>query len=124
MRVGLIYVRQSRHRDYKRTVSPQVQEQGCRSLPEIAACDKVEVFVDLDKSGKSAAGRKEFQAFLKRLEEDPPHVVAVYDQSPTVCNTREAVEVRALMGEGAPPVGVSIVPRSLGRPLGGQFRYT
>ncbi len=124
MRVGLIYVRQSRHRDYKRTVSPQVQEQGCRNLAEIAACDEVEVFVDLDKSGKSAAGRKEFQAFLKRLEEDPPHVVAVYDQSRTFRNTREALEFRALMVERLPQVAVSIVHGSFERTAVGKFSYT
>jgi len=33
LKVALIYVRQSRHKDYERTVSPEVQEANCRGLP-------------------------------------------------------------------------------------------
>ena len=51
-KIGLIYVRQSRHRDYERTTSPDVQEAACRDLTAVQTCDQVEVFIDLDKSGK------------------------------------------------------------------------
>jgi hypothetical protein len=36
-RDNLIYVRQSRHKEGERTVSPEVQEQQCRALPAVAA---------------------------------------------------------------------------------------
>src|SRR6266487_2979415 len=108
MRVTLIYVRQSRHRDYKRTVSPQVQEEGCRALPAVLACDQIELFVDLDKSGKSASKRPDFQRFLARLQQDPPAVVAVYDQSRSFRNTTEALDFFALM-ERMPQVQVALV---------------
>jgi DNA invertase Pin-like site-specific DNA recombinase len=124
IKIGLVYVRQSRHRDYKRTVSPQVQEEGCRSLPIVVGCDKVEVFKDLDKSGKSAAGRKGFQAFLKRLEADPPYVVAVYDQSRSFRNVTEALEFRALLVDRLPHVNVAVVHGSFDRTVIGKFGYT
>jgi DNA invertase Pin-like site-specific DNA recombinase len=124
LNVALIYVRQSRHRDYKRTVSPQVQEEGCRSLPAVQACDKVEVFIDLDKSGKTTAGRKEFQAFLKRLENNPPDVVAVYDQSRSFRSVPEALQFRALMVERLAQVAVAVVHGSFDRTVVGKFSYT
>jgi hypothetical protein len=46
-KVGLIYIRQSRHKYSERTVNPEVQEEACRALPAIQACDRVEVYVDL-----------------------------------------------------------------------------
>jgi DNA invertase Pin-like site-specific DNA recombinase len=124
MRTALLYIRQSRHRDYKRTVSPQVQEEGCRGLPAVRRCDRVEVFVDLDKSGKTTAGRKEFRAFLNRLLEPPPDVVAVYDQSRTFRNASEALQFRALMIERLPQVAVAMVHGSFERSAVGKFSYT
>src|SRR6266542_1696441 len=44
LKAALVYVRQSRHKDYERTASPEVQEAACRALPAVARCDKVEVF--------------------------------------------------------------------------------
>src|SRR5262245_61627981 len=105
MATALIYVRQSRHRDDERTTSPDVQENACRNLAAVQACDQVEVFTDLDKSGKSAAARPDFQRFLQRLQDDPPDVVAVYDQSRTFRNTAESQDFFALI-ERLPAIAV------------------
>src|SRR5260221_14393087 len=94
---ALIYVRQSRHKDYERTVSPEVQEQACRALVQVRRCDDIEVFRDLDKSGKAVAQRPEFVRFLARVRAEPPAVIAVYDQSRTFRSTSEALEFYALM---------------------------
>ena len=96
-KVGLIYIRQSRHKDSERTVSPEVQEEACRALPAIQGCDRVEVYIDLDKSGKSIAKRPDFQRFLERIVTSPPAVIAVYDQSRSFRNTTEALDFYALM---------------------------
>jgi DNA invertase Pin-like site-specific DNA recombinase len=103
--LGLIYVRQSRHKESERTVSPEVQEQACRQLPAIAACDEVEVYRDLDLSGKSVTNRPNFQRFLHRIETAHAAVVAVYDQSRSFRNTTEALDFYALM-ERLPTVAV------------------
>ena len=60
-RSAVIYVRQSRHKEGERTVSPEVQEQQCRALSAVASCDQIDVFSDLDVSGGKVKGRKAFQ---------------------------------------------------------------
>jgi DNA invertase Pin-like site-specific DNA recombinase len=97
LKIGLVYIRQSRHKDSERTVSPEVQEGACRALPAIQGCDRIEVYVDLDKSGKSIAKRPDFQRFLDRIVTDPPAVIAVYDQSRSFRNTTEALDFYAMM---------------------------
>src|SRR6266700_5200083 len=105
MRRGRIYVRQSvhkkapkdQHKAARITVSPEVQEEKCRELPEIKGCDVVEVIRDLDKSGAKVASRPGFQAILNGIQTDPPDVIAVYDQSRTFRNTTEALAFYALM---------------------------
>ena len=123
MSTALVYVRQSRHKDYERTVSPEVQETSCRALPPVQGCDDVEVFVDLDKSGKSIEQRPEFRRFLARIEAEPPAVVAVYDQSRSFRNTAEALDFYALM-ERLRQVHVAFVHGSFERSAVGEFSYT
>lgn len=123
MTVALIYVRQSRHKPDERTTSPETQESACRGLPAVRRCDGVEVFMDLDKSGKSVAGRKEFQAFLSRIEAGHPAVVAAFDQSRTFRNTTEALAFYALM-ERTPDVEVAFYIGSFDRSPVGEFSYT
>ena len=60
-------------------------------------CDRVEVYVDLDKSGKSTAKRPDFKRFLDRIVTDPPAVIALYDQSRSFRTTTEALDFYALM---------------------------
>ena len=123
LRIGLIYIRQSRHKDSERTVSPEVQEAACRALPAIQSCDPVEVYVDLDKSGKSIAKRPDFQRFLDRIVTDPPAVIAVYDQSRSFRNTTEALDFYALM-ERMPQVTVAFHLGHFERSPVGEFSYT
>ena len=63
---ALIYVRQSRHKEGERTVSPEVQEASCRALPAVKRCDQVEVFTDLDVSGGKMS-RPALDAALARI---------------------------------------------------------
>ena len=123
LKIGLIYIRQSRHKDSERTVSPEVQEGACRALPAIRGCDRVEVYVDLDKSGKSIAKRPDFQRFLDRIVTDPPAVIAVYDQSRSFRNTTEALDFYALM-ERMPLVTVVFHLGHFERSPVGEFSYT
>jgi hypothetical protein len=97
MSLALIYVRQSDHKRYERTTSPEVQREACLSLPAVKACDQVEVFEDLGVSGGKLKGRKGFDALMKRIEAAQVEVVAVYDQSRAVRNTRDALDFFALM---------------------------
>lgn len=120
---ALIYIRQSRHREQDRTVSPETQEVECRALAPVRACDRVEVFTDLDKSAKSVSGRKEFQAFLQRIREEPPAVIAVYDQSRTFRNTAEALDFFALM-ERLTQIQVVFHIGHFDRSPVGEFSYT
>src|SRR5437773_2182474 len=92
MTLGLIYIRQSRHKAYEKTVSPEVQEQACRALPAIKACDEVEVFTDLDVSGGELRKRKRFLALLERIRAGGVSVVSAYDQSRTFRNTSDALD--------------------------------
>ena len=123
MSTALIYVRQSRHRDYERTVSPEVQEQACRALAAVRRCDTAEVYCDLDKSGKTVAQRPEFVRFLNRIQADPPAVIAVYDQSRTFRNTSEALDFYALM-ERLPEIEVAFHMGHFERSPAGEFTWT
>ncbi len=120
---ALIYVRQSRHKEGERTVSPEVQEQQCRALAAVAACDQVEVFSDLDVSGGKLKGRKAFLALIDRVKGGGVTVVAAYDQSRGFRNTSDALDFYALM-EKRPEIEVAFVHGRFDRSPAGEFTYT
>jgi DNA invertase Pin-like site-specific DNA recombinase len=68
MSLALIYVRQSDHKRYELTTSPEVQREECRALPAVRGCDEVEVFEDLGKSGGKLKGRAGFRDLLARVQ--------------------------------------------------------
>lgn len=121
--VALIYVRQSRHKEGERTVSPEVQEQHCRALPAVAAADQIEVFSDLDISGGKLKGRKAFLALIERVKGGGVSVVAAYDQSRGFRNTSDALDFYALM-EKRPEIEVVFVHGRFDRSPAGEFTYT
>jgi DNA invertase Pin-like site-specific DNA recombinase len=123
MTIAFIYVRQSRHRDAERTVSPEVQEDACRALPAVRACDQVEVFKDLNVSGGKLKGRRAFIEMLRRISTAQPTVVAAYDQSRSFRNTTDALEFYALMERRA-EVEVVFVHGRFDRTPAGEFTYT
>ena len=120
---ALIYVRQSRHKEGERTVSPEVQEQHCRALPAVANCDEIEVFQDLDVSGGKLRGRKGFLALVDRIKAAQVDVVAAYDQSRAFRNTSDALDFYALM-EKRPGIEVAFVHGRFDRSPAGEFTYT
>jgi DNA invertase Pin-like site-specific DNA recombinase len=122
MSLALVYVRQSRHKEGERTTSPEVQEAACRQLPAVAECDAVEVFSDLDVSGKSTRGRKGFLALIERLKGGGVSVVAAYDQSRSFRSVNDALEFSAFMAE-RPKVRVEFVHGRFDRGAVGQFSY-
>jgi DNA invertase Pin-like site-specific DNA recombinase len=125
-KLGLIYLRQSRYKKYERTVSPEVQEQETRQLPEIRACNEIVVYKDLDLSGGSAKRRKDWLALRARLEtvgRDDSVVLALYDQSRSFRNTSEALELYALL-EQRPWIDVVFVHGKFDRSPIGEFSYT
>jgi DNA invertase Pin-like site-specific DNA recombinase len=121
--MALIYVRQSRHKEGERTVSPEVQEQQCRALSAVAACDQIEVFSDLDVSGGKLKGRKAFLALIARVKGGGVNVVAAYDQSRGFRNTSDALDFYALM-EKRPEIEVVFVHGRFDRSPAGEFTYT
>lgn len=121
--IALIYVRQSRHKEGERTVSPEVQEQQCRALPAVASCDQVEVFSDLDVSGGKLKGRKAFLALIDRVKGGGVNVVAAYHQSRGFRNTSDALDFYALM-EKRPEIDVVFVHGRFDRSPAGEFTYT
>jgi DNA invertase Pin-like site-specific DNA recombinase len=123
MSTALIYVRQSRHKEGDRTVSPETQEASCRALPEVVKCARVEVFSDLDLSGGKMAGRLGLAELLARLELGGVAVVACYDQSRAFRNTQDALTFYALM-EKRPDVEVVFVHGRFDRTPAGEFTYT
>ncbi|HZT82238.1 MAG TPA: recombinase family protein [Gemmataceae bacterium] len=123
MAAALIYIRQSRHKAYERTVSPEVQEETCRSLPAVASCDEVEVYRDLDVSGGSLRGRRGFLALMERLKRGGVAVVAAYDQSRAFRSTRDALEFYAFLAEHR-EVEVVFVHGRFDRSAVGGFTYT
>jgi site-specific DNA recombinase len=120
---ALVYVRQSRSKVYERSSSPEVQEAACRALPAVAACDEVEVFVDLDISGSGAKRRPGLAALLQCLEAGGVSVVAAYDQSRAFRNTRDALDFYSLM-EKLPDVEVVFEHGRFDRTPVGGFSYT
>src|SRR6266849_870669 len=124
MALAVIYVRQSRNKPGERTTSPEVQEEGCRALPAVAACDTVEVFSDLDVSGKSTRSRKAFLKLVERIKSGDVSVVAIYDQSRTFRSANDALEFRALMNEPAyRHIPVEYVHGTFKRDAVGKFSY-
>src|SRR5437762_2747057 len=93
---ALLYIRQSRHKEGERTVSPEVQEQACRVLPAVKRCEQVEVFTDLDVSGGKRA-RRGYDAMLSRIRAGGVSVVAAFDQSRAFRSTLIAAEFKALL---------------------------
>jgi DNA invertase Pin-like site-specific DNA recombinase len=120
MTTALIYIRQSRHKDYERSVSPEVQEASCRALPAVQRCDQVDVFTDLDVSGGKRA-RRGYDAMLARIRAGGADVVAAYDQSRAFRSTLIAAEFKALLEErGHAAIEVLFVHGSFDRsPVGG-----
>ena len=126
MSTGLVYIRQSRHRDYERTASPEVQLQACLELPAIKACNNVERFQDLDRSGGKLAGRVGYVALIDRIERAKPNeirAVAAYDQSRAFRNTQDALNFYALL-EKRPWIEVVFVHGRFDRSPAGEFTYT
>lgn len=121
--MALIYVRQSRHKEGERAVSPEVQEQQCRALSAVAGCDAIDVFKDLDLSGGKLKGRKGFLALVERIKAGGVNVVAAYDQSRAFRNTSDALDFYALM-EKRSGVEVVFVHGRFDRTPAGEFTYT
>jgi len=82
MRTGLIYVRQSKTEPGPASLDDQ--EAVCGRIPEVAACDRVEVYGDEDISGGTEQ-REHYHRFMRRIQEAMPGsdvaVVAAYDVS-------------------------------------------
>jgi DNA invertase Pin-like site-specific DNA recombinase len=123
MRIAVVYVRQSRYKDYERTVSPDVQRESCAALPPVKACDRVDLLQDLDLSGGKLAGRKAFLSLLDRVRRGEVNVIAAYDQSRAFRNTRDALEFYGLLNEH-PEVEVVFVQGRFDRSAVGGFNYT
>ena len=123
MSLALVYVRQSDHKRYERTTSPEVQREACVALPAVNACDQVEIFEDLGVSGGKLKGRKGFDRLIKRIEAAEVAVVAAYDQSRAFRNTRDALDFYALM-ERRPEIEVEFVHGQFDRTPTGEFSYT
>lgn len=123
MKTAVIYVRQSRHKEYERTVSPEVQLEACTNLKSVSQCDRVEVFEDLDVSGGAIKGRHGYVAMLERIRGGGVAVVAAYDQSRTFRNTADALSFYSLV-EKRPDIDVEFVLGSFDRTPSGEFTYT
>ncbi|TMC46844.1 MAG: recombinase family protein, partial [Chloroflexi bacterium] len=120
---AVIYVRQSRHKEGERTVSPEVQEASCRALPAVKRCDQVEVFTDLDVSGGKRA-RRGYDAMLARIRAGGVAVVAAFDQSRAFRSTLIAAEFKALLEEAShSSVDVVFVHGTFDRSPVGGFSY-
>src|SRR6266478_9803918 len=123
MTTALVYVRQSRHRDYERTASPEVQRKACLELPPVARCASVEVMEDLDVSGGGTKRRRGYLALVQRIKAGNVDVVAAYDQSRAFRNTADALEFYALT-EKHPDIEVIFVHGRFDRSPAGEFTYT
>ncbi len=120
---ALIYIRQSRHKEGERTVSPEVQEQHCRALAPVTNCAEIEVFRDLDISGGKVKGRKGFLCLVDRIKAGGVDVVAAYDQSRAFRNTSDALGFYSLM-EKRSDIEVAFVHGRFDRSPAGEFTYT
>jgi DNA invertase Pin-like site-specific DNA recombinase len=121
--LALVYVRQSDHKRYERTASPEVQREACLALPPVKACDEVEVFEDLNLSGGGLKGRKSFLRLLERVRAERVDAVAAYDQSRAFRNVRDALDFYALM-ESRPEIHVAFAHGSFDRSAVGGFSYS
>jgi site-specific DNA recombinase len=120
---AVIYIRQSRHKDYERSVSPEVQETACRTLKAVQGCEHVEVFTDLDVSGGKRA-RRAYAAMLARIRDGGVAVVAAYEQSRAFRSTLIAAEFKALLEERAhESIEVVFVHGAFDRSPVGGFSY-
>jgi site-specific DNA recombinase len=123
MSLALVYIRQSDHKRYERTASPEVQREACLGLTAVRACDRVEIFEDLDVSGGKLKGRKAFLRLLERIRTEHVDVVAAYDQSRAFRNMRDALDFYALM-ESRPEITVAFAHGSFDRSAVGGFSYS
>ena len=124
MSIALIYVRQSRNKAGDHTVSPEVQEAGCRALPAVAACTQIEIYRDLDVSG-GKKGRKQYEAMMERIRAGGASVVAAYDQSRAFRSSEFAIMFKALLTEPAnAAIQVVFVHGTFDRTPVGGFSYT
>jgi DNA invertase Pin-like site-specific DNA recombinase len=100
---ALVYIRQSRTRTDKRTISLEIQEEICRKLPAVQSSDQIEVYVDRNRSGKSVKKRTGYQGLYDRIEAErvpgEVKVAAVYDQSRLGRNKLDAYKFYALLEE-------------------------
>src|SRR5258708_7639322 len=80
--VALVYVRVSRldAEERDRKLSPDMQREKAAALRELAGLE-VQVFEDLDISGKDTIHRPGYLAMLERLERDDVRYVVAYDLS-------------------------------------------
>jgi DNA invertase Pin-like site-specific DNA recombinase len=78
--VALVYVRISREDAEREKISPQMQLEMCRALPELAGLE-VETFTDLGISGKDASSRPDYVRMLDRVARGDVKYVVAYDQS-------------------------------------------
>jgi DNA invertase Pin-like site-specific DNA recombinase len=124
MKIGLIYIRQSRTE--VGTTSPEVQEDLIRTLPDVRSCEQIDVYRDLDSSGGKLAGRKAFVQFIERIEKSrrgEQLTVAAYDQSRCFRNTQDALNFYAVV-ESHPWVDVQFVHGRFDRTATGEFSYS
>src|SRR5258708_37693135 len=96
MKIAAIYVRQSSTQGNDKDVSPEQQEAACRKLPEVAACEVVEGYRDLNRSGHDGT-REPFAQFMARTESRKIRVVAAYDGDRTARATELASRVFKLV---------------------------
>jgi site-specific DNA recombinase len=78
--VALVYVRISRDDPEREKISPQMQADACRAVPELAGLE-IETFSDIGISGKDVSGRPEYLRMMERLARGDVKYVAAYDQS-------------------------------------------
>ena len=74
----------------------------------MVACDRIEVFRDLDVSGGKTKGRSGYLAMRDRIQASGVNVVAAYDQSRAFRNTADALDFYAQM-ERLPNIQVVFV---------------
>ena len=124
MKIGLIYIRQSRTEEG--TTSPEVQEDSIRALPEMQSCDEITVYRDLDASGGRLAGRNGYEQLIDRIglsRKAEPFIVAAYDQSRCFRNTQDALNFFAAV-EKQPWIDVRFVHGRFDRTPTGEFSYS
>src|SRR5688572_12374749 len=79
-KTALVYVRISRDDPEREKISPQMQLDSCRSVPELNGLD-IETFSDIGLSGKDISGRPEYLRMMARLARGDVRYVVAYDQS-------------------------------------------